>query len=695
VSGKLATVPVTALTQKQAKAELTRLAKLIAHHNRLYFQKDQPEISDAEYDALVARNRAIEARLLEPDLFRSSQRVGAPPAAGFAKVKHASPMLSLDNAFNEADARDFDSRVRRFLGLDAETAIELVAEPKIDGLSAALRYEDGRFVQGATRGDGLVGEDITANLRTIADLPKTLHGHDWPKTLEVRGEVYMQNTDFARLNREREQAGEPAFANPRNAAAGSVRQLDAGVTAKRKLHFFAYAWGENPGNWATHQQFLERLKQWGFAVNPRTKSCRDIEQALAYYAELAGERAELPYDIDGVVYKVNRVDWQTRLGFVSRAPRWAIAHKFPAERAETVVESIVIQVGRTGVLTPVAELKPVTVGGVVVARATLHNQDEISRKDIRVGDHVVIQRAGDVIPQVVSVVLAKRGPDSEAYAFPGKCPICDSEAVREPGQAAWRCSGGLVCPAQATERLRHFVGRDAFDIEGLGGKHIEAFYNDKLIAAPADIFRLHQRRMDLLKREGWGEQSVTKLLSAIEAQRHITLDRFILALGIHQIGQATARLLAKSYGSLRAWSQAMIEAQDETSPAYQELVAIEGIGPAMAADLIAFFAESHNREAVADLREAGVEVEDFVAPAAGASPIAGKTIVFTGSFAAMGRTEAKAKALSLGARVASAVSKKTDLVVVGADPGSTAKKATALGVKIIDEDEWLKLTGGA
>jgi DNA ligase (NAD+) len=684
------------LTAAQAKAELARLAKEIAHHDRLYFQQDAPEIPDAEYDALKRRNEAIEARF--PELRRPdspSLRLGAAPAAGFAKVTHARPMLSLDNAFDEADAREFVARIRRFLGLPESEKIELVAEPKIDGLSAALRYEDGTLVQGATRGDGTVGEDITANLRTLKDVPAKLHGRHIPAVLEVRGEVYMRRADFRKLNEERAAAGEPLFANPRNFAAGSVRQIDPQMTAARPLRFFAYAWGEVSEPVAkTHWEFLDRLQDWGFQVNPERKLCPSIDEALALYDKIAARRAELPYDIDGVVYKVNRFDLQERLGFVSRAPRWAVAHKFPAEQAQTVLHKIAIQVGRTGALTPVAELEPITVGGVVVARATLHNEDEIARKDIREGDTVVIQRAGDVIPQVVSVVLDKRPKHSKAYRFPDECPVCKSHAVREEGEAIRRCTGGLVCPAQAMERLRHFVSRNAFDIEGLGWKSIEEFFADGLIKTPVDIFHLARKRDALLEREGWGEQSVANLLRAIEARRKISLERFIYALGIRQVGEATARLLARNYGACAAWRDAMIEAaKDPAGTAYQELDSIEGIGPSVAADILAFFGEPHNLKVLRALADE-LEIADFVQPKTAGSAVAGKTVVFTGTLEKMTRNEAKARAESLGAKVAGSVSKKTDYLVVGADAGSKAAKAAELGVKTVTEDEWLKMIGG-
>jgi len=691
--------PAATLTKAEAKAELARLAREIERHNRLYHQQDAPEISDADYDALVRRNRDIEARF--PALRRAdspSESVGAEPAGGFAKLRHSQPMLSLDNAFEESDVGDFFARVRRFLGLGEGAAIEVTAEPKIDGLSASLRYENGRFAQGATRGDGMVGEDITENLKTLDDVPKVLKGSLPPALIEVRGEVYMRRAEFSKLNERRAAADEPVFANPRNAAAGSVRQLDPTVTAGRPLHFFAYAPGEvgdardlGDSQW----NFLARLKARGFAVNPLAKLCRNVEEALAFHAKIQSQRADLPYDIDGVVYKVNRRDWQERLGMVSRAPRWAIAHKFPAEQAETWLRDITIQVGRTGALTPVAELEPVTVGGVVVSRATLHNEDEIARKDIRIGDRVILQRAGDVIPQIVAVVEKSRPKSAKPYKFPDHCPICGSLAIREPDEVARRCTGGLICPAQAVERLKHFVGRDAFDIEGLGDKHVAEFHSDGLIKNPADIFRLAARRQELAAREGWGKQSVAKLLAAIEARREIAVERFIYALGIRQVGEATAKLLAKNYGSFSHWRRAMIEAQDPASPAFQELDSIDGIGPSVAADIVGFFAEPHNLAVLDDLL-AEVKPLDYAGPVvARDSPVAGKTIVFTGTLTRMTRPEAKARAEALGAKVGESVSKKTDYVVVGSDAGSKAKKAAELGLATLDEDAWLKLIGEA
>jgi DNA ligase (NAD+) len=696
--------PVAELTPLEAAAELAHLAAEIARHDKAYYQKDAPVVSDAAYDALRARNAAIEARF--PSLIRAdspSLRVGAAPAAGFKKIRHARPMLSLGNAFSDEDVADFLDSIRRFLKLDAGSDVELMAEPKIDGLSVSLRYEEGRFVSGATRGDGTEGEDITRNLATLTTVPREMKDRPWPAVIEVRGEVYMKKSDFLALNARQKEAGEKVFANPRNAAAGSMRQLDAGITARRPLSFFAYAWGEVSGAdadgyggeaaWKTQGEFYERLESWGFPVNPLAKKCARLDDALGYWREIEGKRAQLPYEIDGVVYKVNRIDWQRRLGFVSRAPRWAIAHKFPAERATTVVREIKVQVGRTGVLTPVAELEPVGVGGVTVGRATLHNEDYIREKDVRAGDTVVIQRAGDVIPQVLEVVKDRRPKSAKVFHFPERCPECGAHVAREEGEAARRCTGGLVCPAQAVERLRHFVTRDAFDIEGLGEKHIEAFWKEKLIETPADLFRLHRKEKDIAAREGWGEKSAANLMAAIEARRTISLARFIYALGIPQVGQATARLLAKHYGTLKGWWKAMEAARDAESEAYRDLTAIEGVGPSLAADLIEFAAEKKNREALAELQKE-VTVEDFVAPKVSAkSPLAGKTVVFTGTLASMSRSEAKARAEALGAKVAGSVSAKTDLVVVGADAGSKAKKARELGVKTIDEDEWGRMSG--
>jgi DNA ligase (NAD+) len=685
-------VPVDLLTGEQAAEELRKLAADIVRHDRLYHQKDAPEISDAEYDALRRRNDAIEARF--PELVRDdspSVQVGAAPAAGFAKVTHAQPMLSLSNAFDREDVTDFIARVRRFLNLPETEVLEVVAEPKIDGLSASLRYENRKFIVGATRGDGAVGEDITKNLRTIADIPDTLPD-DAPDVFEVRGEVYMRRDEFLALNECQQAAGGKVFANPRNAAAGSLRQLDASITASRPLRFFAYSSGQTSSAVATtHWEFLAQLEKWGFTTNPLSRLCADAEGALAMYEEIAAGRATLPYDIDGIVYKVNRLDWQGRLGMVSRAPRWAIAHKFAAQQAQTILHRISIQVGRTGALTPVAELEPITVGGVVVSRATLHNADEIARKDIREGDTVVIQRAGDVIPQVVSIVAEKRPAGSQPFEFPTHCPECGSVVAQEDGEVVRRCTGGLVCPAQSLEKLKHFVSRNAFDIEGLGSKHIEAFREDGLIQTPADIFRLESRRDEIASREGWGEQSLRNLLAAIDARRTISLERFIYAIGVRQVGQSTARLLAKNYGSFEAFRAAMLEARNNESDAFATLIGIDGIGPSVAADLVAFFAEEHNEAVLSDLADL-LTIEPFVQDATD-SPVAGKTVVFTGTLEKMTRNEAKSRAESLGAKVAGSVSSKTDFVIAGPGAGSKAKKAAELNITVLSEEQWLDMIG--
>jgi len=690
--------PVEALTETEAEAELARLAAEIAHHDRRYHADDAPEISDAEYDELRRRNQTIEARF--PELIRAdspSRRVGAAPSAGFAKVTHSIPMLSLENAFAEGDVAAFFAGIRNFfrrpddLARVAEDAIEVMAEPKIDGLSASVRYERGRFVLGATRGDGITGEDVSANLRTLATIPDKLSGSGWPDIVEVRGEVYMERAGFFAVNAEREAAGEPVFANPRNVAAGSLRQLDPAITARRPLKFFAYAWGEVSAPFAkTHAEALACFREWGFMVNERSRLCRGIAEVLDYYRSLSEQRAELPYDIDGVVYKVNDLGLQSRLGMVSRAPRWALAHKFPAQQAQTILRDIMIQVGRQGSLTPVAVLEPITVGGVVVQRATLHNEDEIARKDVRIGDTVVVQRAGDVIPQIVAVVPERRPPDAAPYHFPDHCPICESLAVREEGMVARRCTGGLICPAQAVERLKHFVARDCFDIEGLGAKHIAEFWHDELVRQPADLFRLKAEQ--IAPREGWGGTSAAKLVASIDERRRIPLDRYINALGIPQVGQATARLLARHYRSFDAWRRDMEAASDADSPTRAGLLDVHGIGADLATDIIGFFAEPHNRTILDDLAHV-VSVLDYEAPARRPSPLSGKTIVFTGGLETMSRSEAKARAEALGANVASSVSAKTDYVVIGADAGQKAARAANLGVTTLDEAGWLELAG--
>ena len=686
---------VDQLTEKQAKKELAALAAEITAHDIAYHTKDAPEISDATYDELRKRNDAIEQRF--PKLARTdspNKSVGAAPARGFGKITHAVPMLSLGNAFAEEDVSDFVDGLRRFLKLEADENVEVTAEPKIDGVSFSARYENGELTLAATRGDGTVGEDITANIKTIKDLPQTIKG-DAPALIEVRGEVYMTKDDFLAMNEAQEEKGAKVFANPRNAAAGSLRQLDPAITAERPLKVFCYAYGTLEGmDWETHWDFLMQLEGWKFPVNERTTICATVEEMLNAYRKLGEERAGLPYDIDGIVYKVNRKDLQTRLGFVSRAPRWAIAHKYSAERAETVLESIEIQVGRTGVLTPVAHLKPVNVGGVIVSRATLHNEDEIARKDIREGDAVLIQRAGDVIPQVVEVISYKRPKGSVPYLFPELCPVCESLAVREEGEVARRCTGGLICAAQAVQRLKHFVSRDAFDIEGLGGKHIEAFFADGTITNPADLFTLADRDKTSLTplsaRESWGPKSAENLFASINDRHTISLERFIYALGIPQVGQATARLLAHSYGNYEAWRDAMITGHDGESEAYKDLVNIEQIGSSVAADLVAFFAEEHNRDVLAALA-AQITIEPAARPDAGASPIAGKTIVFTGTLETMSRGEAKAQAQALGAKVAGSVSKKTDIVVAGPGAGSKLKDAQSHGVSVMTEAEYSRL----
>ena len=693
--------PVEDLTLLEASAELAALAAEIAKHDRAYHEQDAPLISDAEYDALRQRNEAIEARF--PDLIREdspSRRVGAGPAEKFGKLRHAVPMLSLSNGFSEEDARDFVGRIRRFLDLHEDEAVDITAEPKIDGLSISLRYENRKLVQAATRGDGYEGENVTANVMTIHDVPKRLQVGA-PDLIEVRGEIYMSHKDFAALNEKQIQAGEKIFANPRNAAAGSLRQLDSAITASRPLRFFAYAWGEAPELPAkTQMGVIEAFKSWGLPTNPLTKVCHSVEELLAQYRLIESERADLGYDIDGVVYKVNRLDWQQRLGFVSRSPRWGLAHKFSAEKATTVLEKIDIQVGRTGALTPVARLKPVTVGGVVVTNATLHNEDEIARKDIREGDTVIVQRAGDVIPQILGFVPEKRPAHARPYHFPQECPVCRSHAVREERvsgkvDAVRRCTGGLICAAQRVERLKHFASRNAFDIEGLGDKIIEEFYADGLIAWPHDVFTLGERDKKNLKRlknrEGWGEASVRKLFDAIDARRSIGLDRFIFALGIRHVGETTARTLARAYGTADHFREQMIAAGTMEGDAWNELNAIDGIGDIVAEAVVQFFGEPHNRDVVDELLK-HVTVTELEARST-TSPVAGKTVVFTGALERMTREEAKAMAERLGAKVSGSVSKKTDLLVAGPGAGSKLKDAEKYGVEVIDENTWFERVG--
>jgi len=696
---------VEQLTRPEADTEHQRLVKEIRAHDKAYYEKDAPKISDAAYDALRQRLEALEARF--PDLVTAdspTQTVGASPSGKFGEIRHARPMLSLGNAFTDEDVSDFLARVRRFLGLSEDEDLSVTAEPKIDGLSASLRYENGKLVFGATRGDGETGEDVTANLRTIAEIPQSLTG-DVPDVLEVRGEVYMSHADFASLNEGQREAGKPEYKNPRNAAAGSLRQIDPSITEKRPLRFFAYAWGEVSEPLAETQfDAVQRLRSAGFVTNDDMIRSSSHDGLLDYYRKLETRRADLGYDIDGVVYKVDRLDWQERLGQVARAPRWAIAHKFSPEKATTKLNAIEIQVGRTGALTPVAKLEPVTVGGVVVSNATLHNEDEIKRKDVRVGDTVVIQRAGDVIPQIVEVVKDKRPADAQPFVFPTACPVCGSDAVREHDEktgeadAVRRCTGGLICAAQARERLIHFVSRKAFDIDGLGAKQIELFFEKGLVREPADIFTLKKRNEageiapPLQEWEGFGETSIANLFASIDQRRSIGAERFVNALGIRHIGETNSRVFARAYGdfaSLRATAEKAVT--DEAARA--ELLNIDGVGPAAVEALTQFVGEEHNRD-VLDHLLAEVTVEDAAAVAAD-SPVSGKTVVFTGTLEKMTRDEAKAKAQSLGAKVSGSVSAKTDYLVAGPGAGSKLKKAQEAGVTVLTEDEWLSMIGSA
>ncbi len=771
----MAEIPVENLTQDQAREELAHLAAEMARHDALYAEA-APELADADYDALKARNTAVEARF--PDLVRAdspSLKVGAPVSARFAPVRHGVPMLSLDNAFDDGEVDDFVARIGRFLKLPANEPVAFVAEPKIDGLSANLLYLDGVLSVGATRGDGKTGEDVTANLRTLADIPERLAGSGWPARIEIRGEVYAPSDDFDAFNAAAEAEGRRTYANPRNFAAGSLRQKDATITAARPLKFFAYAWGEaSSGFAATQWEALEALKAWGFSVNPRSARIEGVEGLVAAYHALETDRAGLGYDIDGVVYKVDRLDWQQRLGFVSRSPRWAIAHKFPAQQATTVLEGIDIQVGRTGSLTPVARLHPVTVGGVVVRNATLHNEDEIARKDVRIGDTVVLQRAGDVIPQIVSVVIDKRPTDAVPYVFPTHCPVCGSEAVREGDDVRRRCTGGLICNAQLIERLKHFVSRRAFDIEGLGEKQLIAFHERSWIAEPADIFRLARdaEKLDALRAEdGYGETSVKNLVGGIDARRTIALERLIFGLGIRDIGDQTSLLLARHFGDWAGFHSAALDAAsgipspdwarlaeghgvsprvlsalagaqpaaadpwpeapidqkialafpglaaparralaalapdwpslvrlaavargEGPSETLEQIAGVAGVGPVAARALAQFFHEAHNCAVVDALIAELDRVEDAERPKTN-SPVAGKTVVFTGSLERFTRDEAKARAESLGAKVSGSVSRKTDYVVAGPGAGSKLADAEKHGVAVLTEDEWLALIG--
>ncbi|KPH08946.1 NAD-dependent DNA ligase LigA [Rhizobium acidisoli] len=711
---------VDTLTIEEAAAELERLAKEIAHHDALYHGKDRPEISDADYDALKRRNDALEVQF--PELIREdspSRRVGAAPSVTFSPVVHARPMLSLDNTFSQEDVQDFVASVYRFLGRLPDQSIAFTAEPKIDGLSMSIRYENGRLVTAATRGDGTTGENVTANIRTIAEIPNELP-KGVPAVVEIRGEVYMAKSDFLALNRQMEAEGKQTYVNPRNTAAGSLRQLDAKVTASRKLKFFAYAWGEMSEMPADTQfGMVQAFKDWGFPVNPLMKRLNSVADILAHYDEIGLERPDLDYDIDGVVYKVDSLELQARLGFRSRSPRWATAHKFPAEQAFTEVEKIEIQVGRTGALTPVARLKPITVGGVVVTNATLHNEDYIKGignsgerirpedHDIREGDTVIVQRAGDVIPQILDVVMEKRTADARSYEFPKTCPVCGSHAVREVNEktgkmdSVRRCTGGFICRAQATEHLKHFVSRNAFDIEGLGSKQIDFFFEHEdaslQIRTAPEIFTLEKRQQASLTKleniDGFGKVSVGKLYAAIDERRSIALHRFIYALGIRHVGETTAKLLARSYGTYEAFAMAMKEAAPLSGDAWNDLNAIEGIGEVVARAMVEFYKEPRNVEVITRLIEE-VTPQQAEQPVTTGSPVAGKTVVFTGSLEKFTRDEAKARAESLGAKVAGSVSKKTDIVVAGPGAGSKLDKARELGVQTMDEDEWLALISG-
>ncbi len=700
--------PVTALDAARAAAELEWLAAELTAADTAYHRDDAPRISDADYDRLKQRNAAIEARF--PDLKRAdspSDTVGGAIAEGFGKVEHAVRMLSLGNAFSDADVTEFDLRIRKYLGLSQTEPLTYTAEPKIDGLSLSLRYEHGKLVQAATRGDGAVGENVTANARTIADIPQDLH--EAPALLEVRGEVYMSHADFTALNQRQAEKGGKTFANPRNAAAGSLRQLDAEITRSRPLKFFAYAWGALSAPLDdTQSGAIGRLAALGFSTNPLTVTCDHPEALLAHYRKIEEQRATLGYDIDGVVYKVDDLALQRRLGFRSTTPRWAIAHKFPAELAWTVLEAIDIQVGRTGALSPVARLRPVTVGGVVVSNATLHNEDYIAGKggdgnpiregrDIRVGDWVQVYRAGDVIPKIKDVDLTRRPDDAVPFAFPAVCPECGSASIREDGDAVRRCTGGIICPAQAVEKLKHFVSRAAFDIEGLGAKQVEQFSSDGWITTPADIFTLRDRYgtglQQLKNRDGWGEKSANNLFDAIDDKRRISLARLIYSLGIRHVGENSATLLANHYGTWAAFEQAMTEATIGSGPAWDDLIAIDGVGAVMATSVVTTLQQEAERVSI-DRLVAELDVQPAQAVATD-SPVAGKTVVFTGTLERMTRAEAKARAEALGAKVAGSVSAKTDILVAGPGAGSKAVKAAELGVETMDEDAWLALIGTA
>ncbi len=685
---------ITTMLPLEAQVELEYLAKEIARHDEAYHTHDAPLISDLDYDALRQRNEAIEQAF--PDLVRPdspSQKVGFKPLEKFEKVTHEIPMLSLSNAFSSDDMADFEERIKRFLNLNPDTSIAYWGEPKIDGLSCSLLYENGTLMRAATRGDGQTGEDITHNVKTISEIPHQLTA-PFPERVEIRGEIYMRKDDFIELNKARENAGEALFANPRNAAAGSVRQLDPRIAAKRPLSFFAY---DIKGmSLETQEELRDQLANWNFIPNHPSQLCRSLKDIETYSTHLEEQRPHLTHDIDGIVFKVNDMNLQERLGYVARAPRWAIARKFTAEKAVTYINDIIIQVGRTGTLTPVAELEPVNVGGVLVSRATLHNEDEIKRKDVRVGDMVEIQRAGDVIPQVLRSFPEKRASDSQPFIFPTACPECGSHAERAAeDEAAIRCTGGLICPAQAVERLKHFVSKLAFDIDGMGDRIVKQFFEEDLVKTPADIFTLEERDKDSLtplrNKEGWGKKSADKLFHAIDEKRTIDLDRFIYALGIRQIGHATAKKLASTFSDFQTLEETVLTVGDAESQSYQTLLHIEDIGPAAIKDLVAFFTEPHNQEVLTELKS-HLTINPYEIVITGDSPLQGKTLVFTGTLLQMGRNEAKALAERLGAKVSSAISGKTDYLIAGEKAGSKLKKAESLGVSVLSEEEWIELS---
>lgn len=689
-------LPSTSQKETKARKRLQELYKLLAHHNRCYHELDAPEISDADYDSLFQEAKSLEEAFPHlKDANAPTSKVGSAPQEKFEKVTHQTPMLSLDNAFAEEDVEGFITRAKKLLSLKEPDALALMCEPKIDGLSASLRYEKGHLILGSTRGDGTVGENVTHTIKTIANIPHTLKTQTPPDFLEVRGEIFLPKQAFLDLNQERTNKGEAPFANPRNASAGSIRQLDPTITAQRPLEFFAYSVTTSVDGCQTQKDILNTLTSWGFSLSEEIALVDTLEKIMAYYESISTKRAQLPYDIDGVVYKVNRLDYQEKMGFIARAPRWAIAHKFPAEQGQTILKNITIQVGRTGVLTPVAELEPISIGGVMVSRATLHNSDEIQRKDIREGDQVIIQRAGDVIPQVVRVLNPESKDRSPPFAFPDHCPVCGSHAFREKDEAATRCAGGFNCTAQTKERLKHFVSRHAFDIEGLGGRSIDFFFDEQFIQSPLDIFTLEERDRTSLKPlrnfQGWGSKSATNLFDAIQEKKNIAFDRFLYALGIRHIGQVTAKALAHHYKTVEAWQAAMetLALKGQESEEFETLVGIDTIGDIIAEALMEFFKEESNKSLVKDLATILhiIPAEDQEKRQ---TALSGKTILFTGTLTAMSREEAKRLTEEAGAKVSNSVSSKTDLLVAGENPGSKMKKAQSLNIPILTEEEWLK-----